>query len=402
MQLSFKKIIFIGFLLSIPLFSDATVSCNEQLLTNRLLNFMKKFNIHGAAVVIANKGNVRTCLFGEAVPKKHIPVSEETIFELGSITKTFTGLILAKEVISGKIQLDQSIQQDLKIPHANVIEKITYLDLATYTSGLPFNVENLSYNASASLKNQLKLRNYLKKFVPPFQPKSFMLYSNLGFGLLGQILSKKEQISLTKLIKIEILSPLKMNSSGLDLSHENQKYLAQGFTAQGKPVSYLPSGLLGGSWAMRASVKDMRSYLNAVLGGPTVPVKIYQSMLLSQTAYYDMPSEEMQLGLGWIIAPLNKASTIQKLIHQPAHYQFVPYQIKKIQKPEFNPNALIGKTGATDGFRAYMAVIPAKHTGIVIMINRFTSSGGALANLANKILLEESRIPLVCVSKASR
>lgn len=392
MQLGFKRIIFMGLLLCIPLFSNAALSCNDQRLKNQLLNFMGKFHIPGAAVVIANKGKVRTCLFGEAVPKKHIPVSEKTIFELGSITKTFTGLILAKEVISGKIQLDQPIHHHLKLPHSASIGKISYLDLASYTSGLAFNVENLAYNASSSVQNQINFRHYLKNHVPAFKPKSYMLYSNVGFGLLGQIMAKNEQSSLTKLMRIEILAPLKMNSSGLDISKENQKYLAQGFTAQGKPTAYLPSGLFGGSWAMRASVNDMRSYLNAALGERSTPVKIHQAMLLTQTAYYDMPKEETQLGLGWLIAPLNKASAIQKLIHHPAYYQFIPYQIKKIQKPEFNSNTLIGKTGATDGFRAYIAVIPAKRTGIVIMINRFIPSGGALVNLANKILLEESHI----------
>ncbi|KTC87622.1 MULTISPECIES: serine hydrolase [Legionella] len=392
MQLGFKRIIFMGFLLCIPIFSNATVSCTDQRLKKRILNFMGKFHIPGAAVVIANHGKLRTCLFGEAVPKKHVPVSEKTIFELGSITKTFTGLILAKEVISGKIRLDQAIHPDLKIPHSANIGKISYLDLASYTSGLAFNVENLAYNASSSSQNQIKFRNYLKHYVPPFKPKSYMLYSNVGFGLLGQILAKNEQTSLTELMRIEILSPLNMNSSGLDLSDENQKYLAQGFTEHGKPIPYHPSGLFGGSWAMRASVKDIRSYLNAALGERSTPIKIHQAMLLTQTAYYDMPHEETQLGLGWLITPLNKASAIQKLTHQPAHYQFIPYQIKKIKKSEFNPNALIGKTGATDGFRAYLAVIPAKGTGIAIMINRFTPSSGALINLANKILLEESHI----------
>lgn len=221
-----------------------------------------------------------------------------------------------------------------------------------------------------------------------------MLYSNLGFGILGQILSMKERTPLSELIRQEILSPLQMNASGLNISHNNQKYLAQGYTALGKPVPYLSSGLFGGSWAMRASTKDMRAYLMAVLGAETTSKKIHQAIQLSQKAYFNMPSESMQIGLGWLITPLNKIDVIKKLINQPDHYNFFPYMVQKIQEPIFNPNALIGKTGATDGFRAYIAVIPAKHTGIVIMINRFIPSNGALSNLANKILLQESRITI--------
>jgi beta-lactamase class C len=394
MPLNFKKTIsFMICLVSTSIFSNAKASSNEDMITQRMTTFMQKYHIHGATVLIASHGKIKAYLFGEAVPTKHIPVSEDTIFELGSITKTFTGLILAENTMSNKVKFAEPIQQDIEGSYSPAIGKITYLELATYTSGLPLNAEGLPYNASASLKNQAKLRHYLKKSTLAFQPGSKMLYSNLGFAILGEILAKKEQISLPNLMQRDILSPLNMDTSGLDISHENQKYLAQGYTADGKPVPSLPSGLFGGSWAMKASVKDMRLYLKAALGEPGTPKKIQQAMRLSQKSYYDMPSEDTQIGLGWLISPLNNTDAIQKLIHQPAHYQFIPYQVKKIPKPTFNPNALIGKIGATDGFRAYIAVIPEKHTGIVIMINRFINSSGALTNLANEILLQESNIP---------
>lgn len=209
-------------------------------------------------MLLATHGKIKTCLFGEAVPTKHIPVSEDTIFELGSITKTFTGLILAESIMSGKTQLSEMIDHDSMTILSPSLGKITYLDLATYTSGLPVNAEYISYNASASLENQTRLGNYLKESAPAFLPGSNMLYSNLGFGILGQILAKKEQVTLSELMRRDILSPLKMNASGLDISHNNQRYLADGYTAQGKPTPYLSSGLMGGSWAMRASTKDMR------------------------------------------------------------------------------------------------------------------------------------------------
>lgn len=385
--------LFIVFL-NTPIVSNASTTCNEKNISQRMLNFMEKYHIDGATVLIANQGKIQTCLFGDAVPAKHIPVSEDTIFELGSITKTFTGIILAQSIMSGKSQLSDSIDHDSIATLSPTLRKIKYLELATYTSGLPFNAAALPYNVSASMKNQIKLSNYLKGLAPAFQPGSHMLYSNLGFGILGQILAKKEQVSLAELMKRDILSPLKMNSAGLNINPNNQKHLAQGYTAQGKPVPYLSSGLFGGAWAMRASTKDMQAYLMAVLGEQFTSKNIHQAIQLSQRAYYDMPSEEMELGLGWLITPLNKPGGIKKLVHQPDHYNFVPYKAKKIQKPRFNPNALIGKMGATDGFRAYIAVIPAKHTGIVIMINRFIPSSGALANLANEILLKESHITI--------
>ncbi|MCX7116211.1 MAG: serine hydrolase [Gammaproteobacteria bacterium] len=350
---------------------------------------MKRYHVHGAAMVILSHGKTRTYVFGEAVPAKHIPVTKDTIFELGSVTKTFTGMILAKHIIGGQTQLSEPIQSYLDTPHSKSIGKVTYLQLATHVSGLPFNARRLPYNASASFANRLKYYYYLKSSSLAFSPSSQMLYSNFAYGVLGRLLAKKERTSLPELMKRDILSPLNMHTSGLDIGRENQKYLAQGFTAQGNPVPYLPSGLLGGAWAMRASVKDMAYYLKAAVGEPSIPAPIHRAMRLAQIPYYDLSSEGMQFGLGWVITPFNQANAVQRLIRRPEHYHFVPYRVKKIAHPHFNPDALIGKTGATDGFRAYIAVLPKNHTGIVVMVNQFSHSNGRLTRLANEILLRE-------------
>lgn len=391
MPMRFTRVFFILGLFLIPFFANPANISNEDSIQHRMNLFMKKNHIKGAAVLIADHGKIKTYLFGESVPEKHIPVTENTLFELGSITKTFTDLLLAEEILKGKINFSDRIQNDFDTHSLPTLKKVTYLNLATYTSGLPFNIDGLFYNAASSLKNQNKLYAYLQNSAPIFKPGSHMLYSNVGFGILGQALAQKEETPLPQLMTDNILSPLKMNNSGLEISHENQKYLAQGYTAEGKPTHILPSGLMGGAWAMKASPHDMQSYLKAVLGERSMPKKIHEAILLTETAYYDMPSEGMQIGLGWFVTPLNKRS-MYKLIHQPDHYQFIPYRVKAIKNPAFNAHTLIGKTGATDGFRAYIAVIPEKHIGIVMMINRFIPSSGALANLGNTILLERTAL----------
>lgn len=146
--------LFIVFLNS-PSPSNARSSCNEKVISEAVLNFMKKYHVDGATVLLANQGKIKTCLFGEAVPAKHIPVSEDTIFELGSITKTFTGLILAQSILSDKTQLSEAIEYDSGDILSPALKKITYLELATYTSGLPFNAKDIPYNATDSTKKKL-------------------------------------------------------------------------------------------------------------------------------------------------------------------------------------------------------------------------------------------------------
>lgn len=355
----------------------------------RMLQFMKRYRVQGAAIALLSHGKVRTYVFGEALPARHLPVSENTLFELGSITKTFTGVLLAEHLLAGRTHLDEPIHTTLDIPHSRPVGQLTYQQLATHVSGLPFNASRLPYNASASLFNRMRMHYYLKRAHLLFSPGTHMLYSNFAYGLLGQLLAKQAHLPLTTLMQQNILSPLHMHASGLDLNGAQLRYMAQGYTAQGRPADYLPSGLLGGAWAMRASIKDMGIYLKAAAGDASTPAPLRRAMRLAQTPYYDLTSEGMQFGLGWVITPFNRANQFQRLIRRPEHYHFIPYRGRKILHPRFNPYALIGKTGATDGFRAYMAVIPARQVGIVVLTNRFTRCNGRLTSLANEILLRE-------------
>lgn len=365
----------------------ASKAYDDQQVNQSMKQFMRRYHIHGAAVILYRQGKMKTYYFGEAVPAKHIPVSENTIFELGSITKTFTGILLANNVMSGKTTLSEPIQHYLDKPHSSMMGKVTYLNVATHSSGLPFNARNLPYNASTSVTHRLRFHSALKGQKPSFRMGSQMLYSNFGYGLLGRALARKAKTKLPELMKQTILTPLNMQMSGLDIAPEHQIHLAQGYNAQGQPVPYHSSGLLGGAWAMRSSVKDMQRYLKAALGDPHIPKHLHQAIRMSQIPYYDVSREKMQMGLGWVITPLNQKNLAQKISIKPEHYRFIPVQGTKIKNPHFNPHALIGKTGATDGFRAYIAMIPEKNTGVVIMTNQFFHSGFPMTNMANRMLL---------------
>ena len=390
MQLNLKSLFYvvIGFVISIT--GNATSTYSDQRITQAMKQFMRNHHVHGGAVIISRHGKMKTYLFGEAVPAKHIPVTENTIFELGSITKTFTGTLLAENVVLGKTNLTDPIQHYLDKPHSTALGKMTYLNIATHSSGLPFNAYNLPYNASFSSTHRLRFHHVIQNQRAHYRMETQMLYSNFGYGILGRALAKKSNTTLPVLMKRNILSPLNMTTSGLDIHPEYQKYLAQGYNAQGQPVAYQQSGLLGGAWAMRASVKDMRSYLRAALGSSTTPPALHRAIRLSQVPHYALVGDSMQLGLGWVITPLNHKNSAQQIVRRPEHYHFVPVRGIKIKNPHFNSHALVGKTGATDGFRAYIAMIPEKNTGVVIMINQFFHAGFSLTSMANKMLLEAS------------
>lgn len=363
----------------------ANPAVNQDVLVHTAIqSLMKKNKIPGVAVLLYANGKMSTYYFGEADPRKHIKVSENTLFEIGSITKTFTGILLAQNIIENKMQFNDQIDNNANF---SSLSKITLQELATHTSSLPYGIENLPYNASASEKNKDKLNHFLQSWAAPFKPGTKMLYSNLAFGILGMILAENSKTILPILMKQNLLDPLRMMSSGLDISSKEQKNIAKGFTEKGQEVNHLPSGLFSGAWAMKVSPSDMQNYLKAVLGVAPIPEEIRKSIRISQMAYYIIPKNGTMLGLGWMITSLDKISNINKLTHNPAHYNFAAYEVHQLKIPAFNTNSLIEKGGATDGFRSYIAIIPEKKVGIVIMANRYFGSGD-LPNLANKILFQ--------------
>ena len=184
-----------------------------------------------------------------------------------------------------------------------------------------------------------------------------------------------------------------MNSSLLSITNVQNKPYAQGYTANNIPVRNSAAGLLGGSWAIKSSGEDMSRYLNAAIGNKRVPVTIAAAMKMAQTGYFqcsDNKMNQLELGLGWLITPLDKSTQYKKLLQAPAHYNLDKplCKARKIKSPTYKEEALIDKQGATDGFRSYIAVMPSRKVGIVILTNKFTQNTGALQNLGRKILFK--------------
>lgn len=387
MKILLKIFLFFTLFTVISALANTAAISQDRLIRTSMQHLIKEDHIPGLALLLYENGKMYTYYFGEADPEKHIPVSENTIFELGSVTKTFTSLLLAANVLANKIQLEDPIN----LNGNRSLSKITLQELATHTSSLPFNAPKLPYNAANNKQNKITLNQFLENWVPSYSSGSKMLYSNFGFGLLGIILARDMQSTLPALMQQEVLFPLGMNSSGLDIVSINKKNLATGFTQNGGAVQHLSSGLFAGSWAMKSSVQDMQTYLKLALLLPSMPEKLRQAMQFSQMGFYNIPQQGEKLGLGWTITSLANAANIHKLISIPKHYNFASYPVWVIKNPTYDPNTLIAKTGGTDGFRSYIAVIPKKQVGIVILANKYLASGD-LPNVANKILFQLASI----------
>jgi len=164
-----------------------------------------------------------------------------SIFEIGSITKTFTGLVLAQMAVQGKIRLDEPVRELLP---AGTMRKpagqeITLLDLATHRSGLPPMPDNINPAGTPNPGADYHARDlydFLARRGVAKPANASFLYSNLGFGLLGQALANRAGMTYPNLGSEEITGPLGMRHTPLSLSHEQQNRMIQPYDTRQRPA----------------------------------------------------------------------------------------------------------------------------------------------------------------------
>lgn len=271
---------------------------------------------------------------------------ENTVFEIGSITKAFTGTLLAEAVRRGEVKLDDPISKFLpktvKTPTRGGKE-ITLLDLATHTSALPRLPANFApkdnQNPYADYTVE-QMYDFLSKFTPTRDIGAQYDYSNLGMGLLGHILSLRAGMSYEDLVKTRILKPLGMDDTTVTLSPVLKSRTAQGFDADGEASGLWDLPTLAGAGALRSTAKDMAKFIAANLN--LTKTNLADVFSAAHKPQRDA-SEKMKIGLGWHILA---GSTGEIIWHN----------------------------GGTGGFRSFVGFNLAQKRGIVVLTNSAESS----------------------------
>jgi CubicO group peptidase (beta-lactamase class C family) len=203
--------------------------------------------------------------------------NRDSVFEIGSITKTFTGTMLAKLVYDQKVRKDDPVSNYLPIVlhQASMNGKEPTLEqLADHTSGFPFEPVNVRNdkgqfsNPNAPYKSYSKdqLYDYLAhEQVLLSTPGEKRLYSNLGAGLLGHILTLISDESYEQLLFETICTPLKLKNTFVELTPERVRRMVQGRNADGDllPFGDGDCGALTGCGGIKSSARDLVKYLKA-------------------------------------------------------------------------------------------------------------------------------------------
>ena len=290
--------------------------------------------------ILESDGSTRVVSYGNGGAGTR-QLGPRSLFEIGSVTKTFTGVLLAEMVAKKEVALADPLSKYLpagvKAPSRDGVE-ITLLDLATHFSGLPRLPDNQGtedpadpYAAYTVEKLYAFLSSHQLRRVPGAQYE----YSNLGVGLLGHLLARAAGRTYLDLMRERILGPLGMTMTGGAVGGDAAAWMVNGHTATGDRVPlWTFTEAIQGAGALRSNAEDMLKYLKANVGAPQTDLQ--RAMRVAHEAR--RPFGDQSVGLAW--------TTVK-----------------------FQGRTLVRHSGSTAGFSSLIAFDPDRRAGFVMLTN---------------------------------
>jgi serine-type D-Ala-D-Ala carboxypeptidase/endopeptidase len=291
----------------------------------------------GIAVgIIYNDEEYKICLSNHQSGKE---IDTTSIFEIGSITKVFTSLILADEASKGNLKLTDNISPYLPVsPKDQSLSSINFLHLATHSSGLP----RLANNFWSTVKDpsnpyisysQSDLINFLANCQLERSVGQIYEYSNLGAGLLGYTLALKNKTTYENLVQDRVCKAFNMNSTSLSVDYSR----VAAPHAKGRIVKNWDfPDCIAAQGGLKSNVSDMTRFVKYCLYPEKSPLK--NAILLSEQVHFTDPEKQIKVGLGWHIGSFSKETYLEH-------------------------------NGGTGGYRSYIGLIPSQKIGVVVLSN---------------------------------
>ena len=333
----------------------------------QLLPVLKRYQIPGAAIVIYNHGQPYAFYYGNATIKPKTKVTSDTSFEVASISKVFTSVILAEEAQKGTVRLTSPMSyyiKNLSSKNTN-FAKVSLEDLASHVNGFGQMPAPKIYNRNELIKS-------LAYWKPHHAVGTWWKYSNIGFGLLGYALDDATHLSYPALLKRDITIPLNMKDTSIVGSDCTSQSCAQGYGWTGLAVNTTKKLLIiPAAGSIRASGSDMLKFMAAAMGFSGEPKLLVHAFNLTEEPIYQ--SKYGAQALGWEVHNINNINKYGYLKNKPKYITLRYSPVKEASHAIPKAELMFGKTGSVAGFRSYMIIYPEQKTGIAVMVNRAMS-----------------------------
>lgn len=334
----------------------------DEAVKGAIRQLMQQQNIPGMAVALVRSEGVAVFNFGEAARGRNIPVDDQTLFEIGSLTKVFTTTLGSLAITQGKLDPAAAVSHYLPELKGSAFDNVTVLNLATYTAGgLPLFVPE-------HIDDRQSLMAWYRDWQPTAEIGQSRTYSNPSMGLLGLVTAVALQRNFVDAMQTEVFGPLGLRHTWYNVPQSEMVHYAVGEDRKGEPARLSPGVVAAEAYGIKSTVGDLAALLQANLG--LLPLDSKLQTALQATRGYYAPVGDMAQGLAWESYSL--PVSLDTLLIGNSYETIIGPHETKIAVPSQPPaeRVWINKTGSSNGFAAYLVMIPSQQTGLVMLANK--------------------------------
>jgi beta-lactamase class C len=349
----------------------------EKRIAQAIHPVMESYGIPGMAVGIVVNGRSYVFDYGAASKATGKPVESDTLFEVGSVSKTFTATLASYAQVGGQLSLSDNASKYLPSLRGSSFDEVTLVHLGTHTSGgLPLQVPD-------DIKNDDQLMRYFQSWKPTYAPGSYRTYSNPSIGMLGVIAAKSLNEDFVALMERKLFAALGLKNTYLTVPAAQMDHYAQGYTEKNAPIRLAPGVLAAETYGVRTTAGDLLRFVEANMKMLELEKKWQRAITDTHTGYYKIGAMTQDLIWEQYSCPV---ALNDLLTGNSDEVILKANPVVKLDRPSPpRDDVLINKTGSTNGFSTYVAFIPGRKTGVVLLANKRYPIN-ARVTLAQKIL----------------
>lgn len=333
----------------------------RSLVDKTIAPLMARQDIPGMAVGVVFDGQSYVFDYGVADKAANKPVTDDTLFEIGSVSKTFTATLAAYAQATGTLSLTDKTSRFVPELAGTPFGDVKLLNLATHTTGgLPLQVPDNVHNTDEILQ-------YLKSWKPAKPTGTVRTYSNVSIGALGWITARAMHGDFPTLAANHVFKPLDMTHTFIRVPEDQLANYAWGYK-DGKPVRVTPGVFAEEAYGVKTTAGDMLRFVRANLAQSVADQPLRRALDATRTSYFfDAPVTQ---DLIWEQYPY-PVSVDTLLEGNSSRMAFEPTAVRELVPPMAPTSvAWVNKTGSTNGFGTYVAFVPSKQMGIVLLANK--------------------------------
>ncbi len=290
------------------------------------------------------------------------PVSSDTLFEIGSLSKPLTATLAALAQATGKLTLADSAGQHWPELQGSQLEHASLLNLGTYTAG------GLPLQFPDNVNDPASMLAYYRQWQPEYAAGTHRRYSNPSIGLLGMLAAKSMGQPFSTLMEGTLFPALGMSHSYIQVPTAQLPRYAFGYSKDNQPLRVTPGMLDAEAYGVKTNARDMLRFVQANLNPAGLNKDLQRAIAMTHTGYYRVG--EMTQGLGWERYPYPISLERLQAGNSPA-MALESQPATRLAPPESEPSdSLFNKTGSTGGFGAYAVFVPSQNLGLVMLANK--------------------------------